>query len=89
MGLKPGRWRAARGMAPWVCRCGEQVSGVLSVKQANERAACCGGRSYGSAMRRPLVRVEGVETRRRALLEELARLESRGPEWLGDFEAEA
>jgi len=39
------RKRVSRGSRPWVCRCDEPaVTG--SVKEANERAACCGGRSY-------------------------------------------
>lgn len=39
------RRRVARGSRPWVCRCDEPpVTG--SVRELNERAACCGGRSY-------------------------------------------
>lgn len=46
------RKRVSRGSRPWVCRCDEPaVTG--SVKEANERAACCGGRVYRGPSRSP------------------------------------
>ena len=41
------RWKMVRGHNPYLCKCGDgKPWAMLTVREWNLRAACCGGRVY-------------------------------------------